>query len=262
MVAKRLAFTRLGFDVLEAYMAMARAAATECDYAAAVKAGERGLAAREKLTEMNGTFTTYKRIGEHGYAWWPGEVQQYRELLPLVDGTKGTLVAKLPLEWNFRRDEQKVGEKEEWFAKPVDLAAWDKLAKPVSLEDRMKIAGEWEQARSDLYLQAQGLVTKGFQSWTGHGWYQTEIDLTAEQAAGKVHLKFPGLFNACRLYVNGKHVGTREFKGVWWLNDYRFEWDVDLAGKLAAGKNRIDLAIHNPHHMGGMFRRPFLYREK
>jgi len=34
---------------------------------------------------------------------------------------------------------------------------------------------------------------------------------------------------------------------------------VDLAGKLKPGKNLITLRINNPHHFGGMFRRPFLY---
>ncbi|HZU38944.1 MAG TPA: DUF4838 domain-containing protein, partial [Gemmataceae bacterium] len=97
----RVRFTRLGFDVLDAYTAMVRAAATEADYKAAVAAGERGLAAREKLADMSGLFTTYRKIGESGYAWWPGEVKQYRELLPLVDGTKGELVARLPLVWDF-----------------------------------------------------------------------------------------------------------------------------------------------------------------
>jgi len=37
--------------------------------------------------------------------------------------------------------------------------------------------------------------------------------------------------------------------------------DVDLAGKLQPGKNLITLRINNPHHMGGMFRRPFLYAQ-
>jgi hypothetical protein len=43
------------------------------------------------------------------------------------------------------------------------------------------------------------------------------------------------------------------------LNDYRFEWDVSLQDRLQAGGNAIALRCHNPHHMGGMFRRPFLY---
>jgi hypothetical protein len=260
--ADRLKFTRLGFEVLDAYMAMVRAANAEVDYAAAVAAGERGLAAREQLTAMNGTFTTYKNIGEHGYAWWPGEVQQYRELLPLVDGTKGTLVAKLPLEWAFRRDPQDVGVKEGWAKQPADLAWWKSQQNPTSLESRQNNPGEWEMLRTDLYAQAQGVITKDNQSYTGHGWYQTEIELTPEQAQGDVRLHFPGLFNECWLHLNGEEVAHREFKGVWWMNDYRFEWDVPLAGKLKAGKNLIALRINNPHHMGGMFRRPFIYRGK
>ena len=260
LIADRMKFTRLSFDVLDAYMAMVRAAASEVDYAAAVAAGERGLAAREQLTAMNGTFTTYKKIGESGYAWWPGEVQQYKELVPFTDGSKGQLVAKLPLVWNFRRDEKDVGLKEGWEKQPVDLTWWKSISQPVSLTDRWDNPGNWEQVRSDLYLQAQGIITKDFQSYTGHGWYQTDLELTAEQTQGAVHLRFPGLFNECWLYVNGQQVAHRPFKGVWWLNDYRFEWDVDLAGKLQPGKNSIMLRIHNPHHMGGMFRRPFLYR--
>ncbi|MEK4033928.1 hypothetical protein WOA01_13485 [Methylocystis sp. IM2] len=43
------------------------------------------------------------------------------------------------------------------------------------------------------------------------------------------------------------------------MNDYRFEWDVPLINELNAGDNTIALRCHNTHHMGGMFRRPFLY---
>ncbi|SVA99791.1 uncharacterized protein METZ01_LOCUS152645, partial [marine metagenome] len=41
---------------------------------------------------------------------------------------------------------------------------------------------------------------------------------------------------------------------------YRFEWDVDLTGKLKSGKNALALVCKCEHHFGGMFRRPFLYR--
>lgn len=259
-IADRVRFTRLGYDVLKAYTDMVAAAATEVDYKAAVAAGERGLAAREKLTAMNGTFTTYKKIGESGYAWWPGEVQQYRELLPFTDGTKGTLVAKLPLVWNFRRDPGDVGVKEGWAKQAPDLTAWDALPKPVTATDRLKVAGKWEQLRADVYAQAQGVVTPDYQSYTGHAWYQTTVDLTAEQTAGKVRLRFPGLFNECWLYVSGEEVAHRPYKEPWWLSDYRFEWDADLTGKLKPGANSVVLRVHNPHHFGGLFRRPFLYR--
>ena len=62
------------------------------------------------------------------------------------------------------------------------------------------------------------------------------------------------------LYINGEEVAKREQGKLWWKNDYRFEWDVDLTGKFKPGKNTIALRCHCEHHFGGMFRRPFLYQ--
>jgi hypothetical protein len=240
LYVERVRFARSQFDLLEAYMGMVRAANSEVDFQKAVALGERGLAIREELTKWNPTFTTYKQIGESGYAWWPGEVQQYRELIPWVDGSKGNRIVNLPLEWSFRRDPNDSGLKEKWHSQQV--------------------GPEWGKLRTDLYAQAQGVVTDDYQSFTGHLWYDTEIDLSDQDIAGNVHLRFPGIFNECWLYLNGNEIAHRPMKGLWWLNDYRFEWDVDLAGKLKAGANRITIRMHNPHHFGGMFRRPFLYR--
>ncbi|MFY8071211.1 MAG: DUF4838 domain-containing protein [Pirellula sp.] len=240
LYVQRIRFTRLQFSLIEAYMAMIQAANTDADYQAAVAHGKRGLEIREQLTEMNPTFTTYKKIGESGYAWWPGEVQQYQELVPWTDGSKGTRIANLPLVCSFRTDPANQGLEQSWQTKAIDAS--------------------WRTLRTDLYAQAQGIVTEDYQSYTGHLWYDTQIELTAEQIQGPIHLRFPGIFNECWLYVDGIEVAHRPFKGLWWLNDYRFEWDVDLTGKLKLGKNRLTVRLYNPHHFGGMFRRPFLYR--
>ena len=112
--------------------------------------------------------------------------------------------------------------------------------------------------RTDLYLQAQGLITPDHHSVTGYGWYQTKVKI--EPGAGKLRLMFPGVFNECWLYVNGFLVDHRPLKEPWWFNDYTFQWDVDVSTAVKPGDNVISLRINNPHHMGGMFRRPFLYR--
>ena len=44
------------------------------------------------------------------------------------------------------------------------------------------------------------------------------------------------------------------------LSHYKFEWDVNREGKLRKGENDFTLRAYNPHHFGGMFQRPFLYR--
>jgi hypothetical protein len=255
----RLRFTELSFAVIESYMAMQQAV-SEVDFASAVAHGERGLMAREELTAMNPMFTTYKNIGEHGAAWWPGEVQQYRDLLSLTAGAKGTLLLKTPLEWAFRRDPRDSGLARGWAYMEADLSAWNQREKTLSAAQRKDFTDGWETLRTDIYLQGQGVRHPDEQSYTGHYWYQTVLALPADQATGKTRLMFPGIFNECWLYLNGELIAHRSFTEPWWRNDYKFEWDVDVAGKLKPGRNLITVRGNNPHHFGGLFRRPFLYR--
>jgi hypothetical protein len=259
---QRMHFTRASFDVIDNYLAMVRAAATDADYPLAVVAGEKALAAREKLTEANPTFTTYRKIGEKGSAWFPGEVEQMRRLSALTQGAKGQLITRLPVEWAFRRDANDTGLARGWAYERADLTSWEATRHSVTLENRNDFGNNWETLRTDFYAQAQGIRHPDGQSFTGYLWYQSELQLSAQQTRGNPRLMFPGLFNACWLYVNGQLVGSRPFPERWWLADYSFEWDVDLAGHLRPGANLFVLRCRNPHHSGGMFRRPFLYEAK
>ncbi len=276
LYAERLKFARLSFNVIDHYTAMVRAAATEGDYKAATAAGEKALAARLELAKMNPTFTT-RVVGvaaegkDSGPAWFPGEVEQYRALGSLTDGTKGTLVQKLPLEWAFRRDPHDTGVVRGWARKPVDLTWWNDITAPpkpmgmppvqLSAVDRHRLnPGHWGMLRTDLYMQAQGVVSPDYHSYTGLAWYRSQFDVPGDGAKNTVRVMFPGLFNEAWLYVNGDLVAHRAYKEPWWLSDYKFEWDVDLSGHLKAGANTVAVRINNPHHFGGMFRRPFLYK--
>lgn len=255
----RMRFTELSFGIIEGYMGMVEAAATRNDFTLAVASGEKGLAVRQEMTAMNPTFTSTK-TGERGSSWWPGEVEQMRGLKSLTDGTKGTFLLSTPLEWAFRRDPHDTGLPRGWAYTPADLTYWRAQGKTWTLETRKDYPNQWESLRTDLYMQAQGVRHPDGQSFTGFYWYQTPLQLTAEQSAGKVHLMFPGLFNNCWLYVNGNLVAVRGYKEPWWRTDYKFEWDVDISGHLKPGENLISLRGSNPHHFGGIFRRPFLYR--
>jgi hypothetical protein len=258
---RRMEFTRTSYEILDAYTKMVAAAATHVDYRTAVAAGERGLEARAAMTALGGMFTTTKLEGD-GAPWWPGEVRQYRELLDVTDGPRGKLVLKLSLEWEFRRDPERKGLERGYHSGAFDLSYWDAHGDEYDAESRKDYpANEWEMLRTDLYAQAQGIRHPDRQSFTGDMWYRSDLQLGAEEIWGAVHLRFPGLFNECWLYVNGEQVGHREQGKLFWLNDYRFEWDVDLSGRLKAGKNTLALRCKCEHHFGGMFRRPFLYRK-
>jgi len=255
---ERLRFVRLGHETLKSYILMATAGAAHADYAAAVAAGETGLRARDALTKMNPTFTTTRL--ESGPAFWPGEVQQFRELNALVNGEKGHLVAKLPLEWSFHRDKDGSGMDRGFLDGAVDLTFWRAHKNDYAGDARKDYpSDQWEEARTDLYIQAQGVRDPDRQSYTGDLWYRADVELFPDQVAEHPHIHFPGLFNACEFYVNGREMGRRAQANLWWYEDYHFEWDVPLDAALHAGANALALRCHNPHHMGGMFRRPFLY---
>lgn len=263
LVWERIRFTRLSFGVIESYTAMVTSAARDVDYKAAIAAGEKGLAYRRELTDMNDIFTT--RLGAEELTpplaptTWTGEMAQYRDLAPYTDGTKGALLLKTPLEWAFRRDPNDTGVMSGWAYEPVDLAHWNKVKNRGPVDSHLQSEGNWEMLRTDLYMQAQGVLHPDYQSFTGFAWYRTDIELDASQAGGKVHIRFPGIFNESWLYVNGYLVAHRKQDAMWWMNDYKFEWDVDLSGKLKAGKNTITVRLNCQNHFGGIFRRPFLY---
>ncbi len=249
---------RLGYETLKSYIAMVTAGATNADYAAAVVAGEAGLRARDALTQMNASFTTTRL--EKGAAFWPGELQQFRDLHALVDGEKGHLIAKLPLEWSFHRDKAGSGMARGFLDGPIDLTFWRAHKDEFKGDARKDYpADQWETARTDLYVQAQGVRDPDRQSYTGDLWYRTDVELSPDQVARHPHILFPGLFNECEFYVNGREVGRRTQNALWWLNDYRFEWDLPVDEVVRVGENALALRCHNPHHMGGMFRRPLLY---
>lgn len=255
---ERIRFVRLGYETLKSYTAMVEAAATRAAYREAVAAGENGLRARDGLSEMSKSWTSTRL--EKGYGFWPGEVQYYRELDALVNGTKGRLLTLLPLEWSFRRDPGGSAKVSALLDVPVDLTFWRAHAKDYDLAARKDYpADQWEVIRTNIYAQAQGIRAPDGQSFVGDIWYRTDVTLSAEEIAANPHIHFPGLFNQCELFVNGREAARRSQRPLWWHNDYRFEWDAPLKAWVRVGVNALALRCHNPHHMGGMFRRPFIY---
>ncbi len=270
-IQQRMQFIRASFNVLSGYISMVDAAATKGDYVLAAKIGKQVMEDRLTLAKMNPTFTT-RVVGpaaeptepKGSAAWLPGEVKQYMQLAEYVDDTKGTLIKQLPLRWAFRRDPHDTGLASGWAYRPADLTYWNNNKESYQTPGQRKDypTTEWEMVDTDLYYQAQGVLHPDWQSFTGYAWYKTNIELAAGEVDGNVHIRFPGMFNEAWLYVNGWLVAHRELNELWWYNDYAFEWDVDLAGRLKPGENDITVRLHNPHHFGGMFRRPFLYEAR
>ncbi len=268
---QRMDLAEAMWKVLKGYTDMLVAGSTNGDYVQAGAIGKQLLADRLAMANLNpilGTrlVTPHQGLNEPtepggSAAWMPGEVAQYLELADLQNGNKGKLVQLLPLEWAVRRDPNDTGLPRAWARFPADLTYWNANQGKYDLYTRKDYpTTEWEVLRSDQYAQAQGVRHPDAQSFTGYLWYKANFNLTAAQTAGPVHVVFPGMFNTCWIYVNGDLVHYRKFSDIWWLSDYRFQLDVDLTGKLKEGANDITIRFSNPHHMGGLFRRAFLYQ--
>jgi hypothetical protein len=255
LLAERMRFTRLSFKLIAAYMKMVSAAASDGDYAGAVVAGEEAISARLELAHMNPIFTVHVLGPEAetpagGAMWLPGEVQQYRNLALLTNGANGSLLTMLPLVWSFRTGRPG----------PPEASHGSAASNELLPSEGLDAALHWQQVRTDLYLQAQGVLAENEVSALGEYWYRCDVRLSSSQAKGTLRLMFPGLFNEAWLYINGQMIAHRAYREPWWQTDYRFEWDTDVSGKLREGVNNIVLRGYNPHHFAGIFRRPFLYR--
>lgn len=223
----RLEFVRSSWSILDGLSKMHQRMGLG-EYSQAAQIGKATLAIREQLTQRNGIFTTYKNFPETGPAFWPGEVAYFEELGKLA----AKRIRQSPINWEFRSD-------------PEDHGIWQGWAE--------QAGGDWTALRTDLYLQAQRPETQ-----PGFAWYRWKVKLDGKQIAG-VHLLFPGLFNESWLYVNGHFQAHRPQKGLWWINDYRFLWDVPLED-LRIGENTLTIRTRVPLHFAGLFRPPFLYR--
>ena len=252
---ERLRFTRLSFDLIRSYVEMIQASASDVDYARAVRAGQQALATRLQIAAINPIFTTHvvgveAETPQGGGAWFPGEVEQLKGLAALTDGSKGTLVAKLPLDWSIAlRDPVPTG----WrYAGEVGGTGPCRGDQAIDAPKRV--------VRGDLYLQGQGVLRPDGRNDLGFYCEEARIDLGQADIAGSTHLMFPGLFNEAWLYIDGKPVAHRSYHEPWWTGDYRLDWDVDVSGLMSPGRHVITLGGFNPLHFAGLFRRPFLYR--
>jgi hypothetical protein len=255
MLAERMRFTRESFSMIEAYAATGTAAARDADYVTAVADGQRSLAAQQALRSDNPLFVSGLIGGENGPAWLAGEVKQYEALKSLTDGSKGVLVYRLPLTWAFKTEHPLPAGPRYNGPEGATPFGDDHLAR-----ENPNSANGWHSIRTDTYLQAQDGMGPGREDGLGHYWYRSSFNVSETALKGKLHLIFPGLFNEAWLYLNGKLVGYRPYTEPWWQTDYVLMWDVDLTGRLRPGMNEIAFRGYNPHHFGGMFRRPFLYQ--
>ena len=78
----------------------------------------------------------------------------------------------------------------------IDLPYWITHKNKYDTDKRKGYpADQWEMLRPHLYAQARGIRHLNRQSFIGHLWYRGEVEFSAEETQGELHIRFPGLFS-------------------------------------------------------------------
>lgn len=133
----------------------------------------------------------------------------------LADG--GQIVARLPDEWKFARDEKGSGAEQGWGRAEFDDSAWGMLA-------------TFSKSWSD-----QGLAT-----YQGDGWYRGTFTVPASAKGKDLRLWFGGFDNNVDVHLNGKALGEKtgfampaEYEGI--AAHLKFGEPNVLAVRVSAG---------------------------
>ena len=225
-------------DHLEAFAAMYEAE-RDMDYASALKAAERMEQDKARLNQINSFFISTIGLTDGCAFSSHGRTVGYRRLIEMVKGTNGTLVAALPLECAFKRDEFNRGVIMEWYAPGLPDTAWE----------RRRTFYLWDQQEKPL--DAIG------DDYDGYGWYRMKVEIPRKWKGKPMRLWLGGTINEGWVWVNGVYAGHRQH-ALWW--DSPHELDLDITPLVRPGQeNMIAVRVHNDAEPGGLYRRGFLY---
>ena len=244
---QRVRLARLIIDHFRAHAEMRRAEA-QVDFALAARKAREMI---EQEKEIDGihpalldgygeVFDSRALYGEFGANASPhGKLKQYVAKQALVDGTKGDLVAALPVEWDFRADPNNEGVVFGWPAAD-------------------SVDGNWRKMKTTQCWEMQGLQDEEYRGYNGLAWYRTKFSVPAKFKGRRIALFIGGLNNQAWVWLNGKIAGTQPYHEYW--QRWKYHHQLDLTERVRYGEeNSLAIRIKNDQNFGGIFRRCFVY---
>jgi len=227
-------------DNLKAYAAM-EAAAMQLDYEEAARQGQRMVDAQAKLNEIYPFFIarTFPNSEKPPPFLPRARRDEYKRLLSLCNGEKGTKVADLPLEMAFVRDKHNEGVIGEWYAPDYDDGKWGAMNTHLT----------WD-------AQLEPISDRGHH-FDGFGWYRGTFKVPKKFKGKPISFHSGGALNECWVWINGEYVHHEPHK-VWWWWNHKFDADITDVVKPGA-VNTIAIRVWNKAEHGGLIHRGFFW---
>ena len=177
--------------------------------------------------------------GQQSHYFPAGRQKVFEALAAKIDRKNGVLIAPLPLDMKFHRDQFNEGIVAGWHEQPFDDADWG----------TKNTYYTWDQ--QDPPEDEAG------HDYDGLGWYRTTFEVPAQFKNRPIKFWCGGVINEGWVWINGKYAGTKRHK-IWWYHAHEFELDVtDL---IKPGQtNTIAIRVLNDSEIGGMLRRGFFW---
>ena len=244
----RFEMQRLQFEYLKHYMAMRRAT-DRMEYARALNQNHKGLALLSQVDQLNPIrFTpifahSSRKALPFTVLGWQGRLRALMERVgqaTLGDSqpveAKGQLVAALSKYWRFQIDPQGKAIDAGWTAADFDDSTWKSLSTTLF----------WCYQWPGLY--------------NGQAVYRTTVHVDEKWAGQTINFTNLGMFGSQELYVNGRHMASRAWNDIFWVNPNFSPWDVDVTDAIRPGKeNQITIVVNCPVEWGGSSHRMFLW---
>lgn len=230
------------FDLIAQHlMAVAQMhdAEMKMEYARASAAAQKQTDLKNALNAIYSQFMTVQD-GERPY-FAEGRKVEFDRLAAKTDGTKGTLIAPLPLEMKFARDPFNEGIIDSWHKPKFDDSDWD-------VKNTYYTWDQQDEPEDDAGHDYDGI-----------GWYRAEFNVKKNVAGKPIKLYVGGAINESWVWVNGEYVGRSQHL-LWWGHPHQFELDVTKFIKPGQ-KNTVAIRVMNEAEIGGIFRRGFFYAE-
>ena len=244
---KRFDILRLQFEYLRHYMAM-RSAIDRMEYGKALVENIQGLALLAQIDQINpvgfvpGFSHSSRNDGVFTVKGWQSRIVDLMERtgggpVPSTHTmtVKGETIATLPKHWRFRIPPKNVSPPE-WTAADFNDSNWKRISTTMF----------WTYQWPGVY--------------NGPAYYRTSVHIDEHWNGKTINFTNVGMFGEQDLYVNGQHVGHRDWNSVWWHNPNYSPWDVDITPAIKAGQdNQITLIVNSPTEWGGSTHRMFLW---
>lgn len=227
---------------IRAYLAMEEVVATG-DFAAGVRQADEMLRLRGELGRINPALIPvtpeWASKGDGALEWYR---KTYQGLADRMNGSRGNLIAMMPRRWQFRKDPERIGTFEQWYAPEAK--------------------GRWDDLDSTMYWEAQGLQDRRGYGYAGHAWYRTAVAVPADAGGKPLRLAIGGIYGSeMWIWINGRLVDHRARLNA------RNPLDIDVASHIRPGETNQIVVLIEPlpadrNARGGLHRRVFLWSPK